>query len=137
VRLVLPVKAPANSWDVFGPVVHRYSPTIANKAISLVCGLYPVTREDILSERRDRETVHARHAAMWLTKQLTLSTLARIGKEFGNKDHSSVLYGVRKVEAERASNPLLATILDGLISQLRASPQTEDASCNSHPTTAQ
>jgi chromosomal replication initiator protein len=110
---------------------------MAERAIDLVCGLYPVTKEDVLSDRRDRVTVFARHVAMWLTKKMTLWTLARIGNEFGGKDHSSVLYAVRTTDAERAANPLLATILDGLVSQLRDSPQTEDKSCSSPPTTAQ
>jgi chromosomal replication initiation ATPase DnaA len=135
--LVLPVNVPGNSWDVFGPIVHRYRPTMAERAIDLVCGLYPVTPQDILSPRRDRETVRSRHMAIWLTKQLTRWTLTKIGKEFAGLDHSSVLYAVRTIDAERAGSTLLATILDGLISQLRASPQTEDATCSSPPTPAQ
>jgi chromosomal replication initiator protein len=102
---------------------------MAERAIDLVCGLYPLTREDILSPRRDRETTKPRWMAMWLTKHMTLWTLAKIAKEFGGRDHSSVLYGIRKIDAARAKEPMLATVLDGLISQLRASPQTEDAQC--------
>jgi hypothetical protein len=136
-RLVLPVNVPDNSWDVFGPVVHRYRPTMAERAIDIVCGLYPLTREDILSPRRDRETLKPRWMAMWLTKRMTLWTLSKIGKEFGGRDHSTILYGIRKIDAARAKEPMLATILDGLVSQLRDSPQTEDKSCNSAQTTAQ
>jgi chromosomal replication initiator protein len=110
---------------------------MAEQAIDLVCGLYPVTRECILSPRRDRETVRPRHMAIWLTKQLTRWTLTKIGKEFGWRDHSSVLFAIRKIDADRKNDPMLATVLDGLISQLRSSPQTEDATCSSaHPPAA-
>jgi chromosomal replication initiator protein len=110
---------------------------MAERAIDLVCGLYPLTREDILSPRRDRGVLRPRWCAMWLTKRMTLWTLSQIGTAFGGRDHSSVLYGINKIVAARDKEPMLATILDGLVSQLRALPQTEDAPCNSPPTAAQ
>jgi chromosomal replication initiator protein len=96
-----------------------------------------LTREDILSPRRDSGVLLPRWCAMWLTKRMTLWTLNQIGDAFGGRDHSSVLYGINKIAAARAKDPMLATILDGLMSQLRDAPQTEDKSCNSPPTTAQ
>jgi chromosomal replication initiator protein len=110
---------------------------MAERAIDLICTLYPVTREDILSRRRNRGTVLLRHMAVWLTKQMTPWSLVKIGKEFDARDHTTIIYAVRSIDNARKSDPMLATILDGLVSQLRDSPQTEDKSCSSHPITAQ
>ena len=51
---------------------------------------------------------------MYLCKQLTGLSLKEIGKEFGGKDHSTVIYAIKKVEDEMNLNPNTKTIVDNI-----------------------
>ena len=53
---------------------------------------------DILSDRRSRQETWPRHVAMYLAKQLTSHSLPVIGRHFGKRDHTTVMYAIRKVE---------------------------------------
>lgn len=50
---------------------------------------------DIISERRERHVVIARHEAMWRCKNETIFSFPRIGKVLGGRDHSTVIHGVK------------------------------------------
>lgn len=53
---------------------------------------------DMHSARRTRQVARPRQMAMYLSKKLTTSSLPEIGRQFGGKDHTTVLHAVRKVE---------------------------------------
>lgn len=62
--------------------------------------------EEILSMKRDRPLVDARHIAMYLCRELTDLSLPRIGQRFGGRDHSTVMHATSKIRtlmAERRS----------------------------------
>lgn len=59
---------------------------------------YNVNKADLLSNRRTRSIVWPRQIAMYLSKTLTPRSLPEIGRRFGNRDHTTVLHAVRKVE---------------------------------------
>jgi Bacterial dnaA protein helix-turn-helix len=67
---------------------------------------YAVDPEEILSPNRKERFVQARQAAWLLLRKRTRLSLPQIGARFG-RDHSTVLHGVRKMEAQMRSNPLL------------------------------
>ena len=73
---------------------------------------YNVSRADILSARRTRTIVRPRQIAMYLAKTMTPRSLPEIGRRFGNRDHTTVLHAVRKIEAERAGDSKLSEELD-------------------------
>ncbi|MEO5372660.1 MAG: chromosomal replication initiator protein DnaA [Alphaproteobacteria bacterium] len=50
------------------------------------------------SARRTRSIVRPRQVAMYLAKQLTSRSLPEIGRKFGNRDHTTVMHAVKKVE---------------------------------------
>jgi chromosomal replication initiator protein len=56
---------------------------------------------------------------MWLAKQLTTRSLPDIGRRFGGRDHTTVLHAVRRIEALKADDPVLARDLEALIRKLR------------------
>lgn len=58
-----------------------------------------VTMTDIRSDRRPFNVVRARHIHYYVAKQLTTYSLPEIGRRAGGKDHTSVLHGVRRVQA--------------------------------------
>ncbi|XSG81542.1 MAG: chromosomal replication initiator protein DnaA [Methyloligella sp. ZOD6] len=59
---------------------------------------YGVNRGDLLSGRRNRSIVRPRQIGMYLCKQLTSRSLPEIGRRFGNRDHTTVLHAIRKIE---------------------------------------
>ncbi len=65
--------------------------------ISQVCKFYSVDEVVLRGNKKSKGIAEARQVAMYLTRKLTNLSLPDIGKEFG-KDHSTVLYNIRKVE---------------------------------------
>jgi chromosomal replication initiator protein len=65
-----------------------------------VADYFEITREEILSSRRDRKFSFPRQIAFYLAKKLTTKSYAEIGKEFGNKNHATVLFAYKKIEKE-------------------------------------
>ena len=56
-----------------------------------------VTPEDIRSKKRSQQISNARKVAIYLVHDITQMTLAAIGEEFGNRDHSTIVYAVKYV----------------------------------------
>lgn len=65
--------------------------------IMLCAHEFAATELDIVSPRRAREAVQARHVAIYLARQLTLLSLSQIGRQFGDRDHTTVLHAVRRM----------------------------------------
>ncbi len=65
--------------------------------ISQVCKFYSVEESVLRGSQKTKGIAEARQVAMYLVRKLTNLSLPDIGKEFG-KDHSTVLYNIRKVE---------------------------------------
>lgn len=72
------------------------------------CEHYELSRTDFLAPRRTAYIVFARQVAMYLCKALTLRTLPEIGRRFVHRDHTTVLYSVRKITALMSINPILS-----------------------------
>jgi chromosomal replication initiator protein len=73
--------------------------------LKVVSRHYGVTRSDLLSQRRHRSVVWPRQIGMFLAKQLTARSLPEIGRRFGNRDHTTVLHAIRKIEGVIEGNP--------------------------------
>jgi chromosomal replication initiator protein len=55
---------------------------------------------DLRGNRRTQDVVYARHIAMYLSRELTESSLPEIGKRFGGRHHSTVIHAVDKIERQ-------------------------------------
>ena len=75
----------------------REHKTSIQTIIKEVSKYFSISINDILSAKRNKFISHARQLAMYLSRELTSSSLPRIGKSFGNRDHSTVIYAVSKV----------------------------------------
>ncbi|GAH91612.1 unnamed protein product, partial [marine sediment metagenome] len=65
--------------------------------IKEVSKYFSIPINDILSAKRNKFISHARQLAMYLSRDLTSSSLPRIGKSFGDRDHSTVIYAISKI----------------------------------------
>jgi chromosomal replication initiation ATPase DnaA len=83
-----------------------------------VCRRFGVSRVDLISSRRTWNIVHPRQMAMYLTKELTPWSLPAIGRQFGNRDHTTVLHAVRRVAAKVVRDAVVAEQARSLISEL-------------------
>ena len=77
-------------------------PTIKNIDINdiqkEVAKHYAVTISDLNSKSRKQQIVIARQLAMFLISELTMLSLTTIGKNFGNRDHSTVIHAIKKIK---------------------------------------
>ncbi|MGA0235357.1 MAG: chromosomal replication initiator protein DnaA [Alphaproteobacteria bacterium] len=63
---------------------------------------FNIKLSEMYSPRRARSVARPRQIAMYLSKQLTTRSLPEIGRRFGNRDHTTVMHAVRKVEELRS-----------------------------------
>lgn len=64
--------------------------------IEYCANFYNVKKEDIYSEKRNKEIVFARQVCLYIIRELTDYSLSKIGLIFG-KDHATVLYAIKKL----------------------------------------
>lgn len=69
---------------------------------------YGIRHADLVGNRRLKGFARPRQVAMYLAKALTTRSLPDIGRRFGGRDHTTVLHGVRRIEALMAEDPQLA-----------------------------
>ena len=69
-------------------------------AVALQCG---VSVLDIISQRQGRAIYRPRQVAMWLARHLTPAAIRGIGRAFGDRDHTTVLHAVQRIDHEIAT----------------------------------
>jgi chromosomal replication initiator protein len=70
------------------------------EVVGAVCRFYRVDPRAIRGKARDREVVVPRQVAMYLCREDTDASLVEVGRELGGRDHSTVLHGANKIQAE-------------------------------------
>ncbi len=81
---------------------------------NVVAKYYNLDQNDFKIKRRSGDIAYPRQIAMYLCKQLTTSTLVDIGKQFGGRDHTTVLYACNRIEKEISINPNTKMIVDNI-----------------------
>ncbi|MEW5945521.1 MAG: chromosomal replication initiator protein DnaA [bacterium] len=106
--------------EIINDIVPLKAPLTSNiqSIINEVSVYFGVEPEDLIGRRRKREIVMPRMIAMFLAREMTDRTLSQIGKEFGNKDHSSVLYSCEKIERELQRDSSVQLAIDNIKSRL-------------------
>ncbi|MEL7029884.1 MAG: helix-turn-helix domain-containing protein, partial [Pseudomonadota bacterium] len=79
-----------------------------------VAAYYKLKVSDLLSARRSRVVARPRQVAMYLCKTLTPASLPEIGRQFGKRDHTTVLHAVRKIDALMKTEQQIAADVDML-----------------------
>jgi chromosomal replication initiator protein len=72
------------------------------------------------SPRRARAVARPRQVAMYLAKQLTSRSLPEIGRKFGNRDHTTVMHAVRKIEELRSTDSSMSEDIELLRRMLQS-----------------
>jgi hypothetical protein len=98
-----PIEAPQNIEIIPTPrTINQISGRPSVRSIQrVVSDFYEISLPDILSQRRKKEIIFARHIGMYLAKQLTPLPFQHIGRLFGDRDHSTVMNAVDSIERKR------------------------------------
>ena len=72
------------------------------------------------STERTREIAQARQIAMYLIRRMTNLSLNDIGKEFGDRDHTTVLHSLDKVEKQMRTDPAFAEVVKEITTNINA-----------------
>jgi chromosomal replication initiator protein len=70
----------------------------------VVCHYFKLRSTDLLSKDRHKSVAFARHVAMYLCKQRLKCSFPELGRAFGNRDHTTVMSAVRKIESLRTES---------------------------------
>jgi hypothetical protein len=95
--------------------------------LKAVCLNFGVTRNDVISARRDLRAVRPRQVMMYLAKSLTRRSLPEIGRYAGMRDHTTVLHGVRRITALRLVDTQLNESIVALERELCPPAEVPDA----------
>ncbi|MEQ9764790.1 chromosomal replication initiator protein DnaA [Streptococcus sp. ZJ151] len=80
---------------------------------------YGVTVKEIKATKRTQNIVLARQVAMYLAREMTDNSLPKIGKEFGGRDHSTVLHAYNKIKNMLAQDEGLRIELDSIKNKIK------------------
>jgi len=75
---------------------------------------FNISLKDLLSDKRERAFSYPRQAAIYLTKKLTPLSLKEIGRAFGNKHHSTVIYAEKSIRKAKSENEVVSRDIDTL-----------------------
>ena len=99
----------AQAQDVLSDLLRTSEKKLTIEEIMKVtCEHYALRMSDMTSARRSRTVARPRQMAMFLAKRLTPRSYPEIGRRFGNRDHTTVLYAVRRIEELIAADDQIA-----------------------------
>lgn len=90
-----------------------------DKIINEVARTYGVTPEDIRSKKRSAVISTSRQVAMFVVRDITQMPLSSIGKEFGGRDHSTIVYAIQQVEKNMKEKQQFKAVVNDIIKNVR------------------
>ncbi len=88
--------------------------------ISYICKYFNLEPDMLRGQSRGRELVNGRQIAMYLIRRMTNLSLVDIGKEFGGRDHTTVLHSLDKVEKQMRSDPAFAEVVKEITTNINS-----------------
>ena len=88
--------------------------------IDEVCKYYSIENDVLRGQGRTKDTALARQIAMFLIREMTNMSLKEIGREFDNRDHTTVLHSTDRIEKLKKSNPDIAEVIKDIRANINA-----------------
>ena len=85
---------------------------------TIVCKFFKISKNEMLSSRRSRYLVRPRQTAIYLTKILTSKSLPEIGREFSNRDHTTIIHSVKTIEKLKEKDSEMVENINKLKNQI-------------------
>ncbi len=92
---------------------------------TLVCKFFKISKNEMLSSRRSRYLVRPRQTAIYLTKILTSKSLPEIGREFSNRDHTTIIHSVKTIEKLKQEDSEMVDNINKLKNQILYNKENE------------
>ena len=92
---------------------------------SIVCKFFKISKNEMLSSRRSRYLVRPRQTAIYLTKILTSKSLPEIGREFSNRDHTTIIHSVKTIEKLKKDDVELSNNIEILKNKILYNKENE------------
>ena len=92
---------------------------------STVCKFFKISKNEMLSSRRSRYLVRPRQTAIYLTKILTSKSLPEIGREFSNRDHTTIIHSVKTIEKLKKNDQEMTNNINNLKNQILYNKENE------------
>ena len=80
---------------------------------------FKVSVQDMRSKSRKKTVAFPRQVSMYLIRELTDLSLPEIGRFFGAKHHTTILYATKKIKGDLRSNKKLKLIVDSLAQEIK------------------
>lgn len=108
------------TMEIFGSDPRLYEPDApdAGEIMAGVARFFDLSTDHLKGPCRARVYVVPRQIAMWLIRKYTRLSLPAIGQIFGDRDHTTVIHAVRKVEAMLLSDPAFRVRIEEIIREL-------------------
>ena len=98
--------------DIISPDQHKI--ITPEYIISVVAEHYHVSVADLCGNKRSSKIVMPRQIAMYLCRDIIDTSLRAIGKHLGDRDHTTVMHGIEKIEKEIDTNENLRNSIETL-----------------------
>lgn len=85
-----------------------------------VCKFYNIEPDALKGQGRTKDTTLARQIAMYLIRQMTSLSLKEIGREFENRDHTTVLHSIDRIDKLKKTNPETAEVIKDITTNINA-----------------
>jgi chromosomal replication initiator protein len=85
----------------------------------LICEHFRVSLDELTGERRSQSIVYPRQVAMYLARELTDSSLPRIGKAFGGRDHTTVMHATSKIAGLMVGDRSVYNLVQDLTARIK------------------
>jgi len=92
---------------------------------TIVCKFFKISKNEMLSSRRSRYLVRPRQTAIYLTKILTSKSLPEIGREFSNRDHTTIIHSVKTIEKLKEKDLQMVDNINKLKNQILYNKENE------------
>ena len=88
--------------------------------ISMITGEFSITARDLTGKSRTQKISLPRQIGMFLCREYTDHSLEEVGRFFGNRDHTTVLYAVTKIKKRAQTDKMFKELLSRLSSRLES-----------------
>ena len=88
--------------------------------IEEVCKFYSIENDALRGQGRTKDTALARQIAMYEIRRMTNLSLKEIGREFENRDHTTVMHSIERVEKLMKQSPEVAEVIKDINTNINA-----------------
>ena len=102
--------------DVLRDIInnHKEDTITVPLIVEVIASHFGFEADELLSQKRNKDIAYSRQIAMYLCRQMTDLSLQQIGKELGNRDHTTVRHGIEKITEDLKNSQFLQDTIDVL-----------------------